>query len=939
MNGTAKFVGVTVLVLGVLLVAVAGRSFNISAIQAGQGAGVQKMLAPAPTPQVSLPLVASECPLALFSDEFDGNALDLTKWDVFRGSPTVSNGRLTLYGAEVQSKAVFQCGVLQGAIQSSDWKPQNQFTDSSFGFEIWTGANGKCHYGVVFKANGHLGVLRSQPDANNNCSASPEYQDYTWISNWDAVRAGGTVYFILTWSSNRVTLYVSDGGPNSGQASYTGQALPNVPLKIRLYADTGETYSIDYTRLYQGPFGFVTGIYPNGLLTNWPNPRLPGHIDHTPMRDYGENQPAISESASMLALYAALIGDQTTFDYIFAVSAPAEIGGTGAPMSSTQESPYYFASPNLCLLHWILDKDGHKQIPDDGWLANAAGEENRWLEALSVAEQRFPDPKYRIFANCLAWGLIGATDFSPGAIGNFEDPGTPEEFDDYLLRPYFGWRDDFSSFATTTSTNLSYNNMIGWRYAAQLGQESHPLYQTTSGVGGTEIITIPLQAVDSIRIDMTQRGSPYGYSLYEVEAYNPFTTTNLLLNADCAASSFQNDVNCSACTCGKALDGNLSTRWSSEQPTYPGGPLAPQWLVITPTHPTRVMTVTLYWEAAYASNYSLTASWPFADFYNKVLSYTTPLMAGSIQQCGTDLPRVMYDVKRHFYYGEILTPNLACLPPLTSTVSSTKAGGCVEPYRAASCTASSYQDDVNCPACTCEKAFDDNLSTRWASDWNDDEWISLEFSEPVTIDGVILKWETAYGKAYTIDVSNDGVTWTSVYTETDGDGGDDEIHFPLTTTRHIRMHGLTRGTSWGYSLREFEVCQGGTSSLTALDLAERAAVYAKASRDTALWETGRRILNWYEARYPSIAAAYDPCTGEPLPGWGSDKAPPSIMADLAELAAEYGDCSFARQVVREKLYLFNSPSAFENLEVLLALHNVVNKCGYAVYLPLIVRKH
>ena len=74
---------------------------------------------------------------------------------------------------------------------------------------------------------------------------------------------------------------------------------------------------------------FVTAIYPDGLLTNWPNPRLPGHFDHTPMSDYGDNQPAISESASMLALYAALIGDQTTFDYLFDVSAPVELGGTG----------------------------------------------------------------------------------------------------------------------------------------------------------------------------------------------------------------------------------------------------------------------------------------------------------------------------------------------------------------------------------------------------------------------------------------------------------------------------------------------------------------------------------------------------------------------------------------------------------------------------------
>jgi hypothetical protein len=96
----------------------------------------------------------------------------------------------------------------------------------------------------------------------------------------------------------------------------------------------------------------------------------------------------------------------------------------GAPMSSTQESPYYFASPNLCQLHWVLDENGDKK-PDSGWLASAAGEENRWLEALSIAEIKFPDPKYRLFANCLAWGLMGATDFDPGAVGHFKDPGTP----------------------------------------------------------------------------------------------------------------------------------------------------------------------------------------------------------------------------------------------------------------------------------------------------------------------------------------------------------------------------------------------------------------------------------------------------------------------------------------------------------------------------------
>lgn len=580
---------------------------------------------------------------------------------------------------------------------------------------------------------------------------------------------------------------------------------------------------------------FVASVYPDGLLTDWPNPRMPGYHDHAPMLAHGDDQPALSESASMLALYAARTGCEPLFETLFDVSAPAELGGTGAPMSSMQASPYYFASPNLCLLHWRLDKDGHT-LADDGWLASAAGESVRWLEALSIAETKFPKSKYRLFANCLAWGLRGATDFDPRASGHFEDPGTPEAFDDYLLRHYFGWQEDFSAFRTLPASNLSYNNLMGFRYAAQLGEQAHTLYQTADGLGLTEVITVPLQAMEAITLSMTKRGTDWGYSLYEVEAHNPFTETNLFLGAACAASSHQNDVHCQACTCTQALDGVISdaSRWASGIPWKDD-----EWLVITPTQPTRIMTLTLHWQDAYAAHYDLSATWPFETFYRNVLSSTAPLMAESIQQCGTDVPRVLYDVEQHLHYGELDQREV-----VTATASSTQDGN---------------------PDFVPGKAVDRDTGTRWSSAHRDDEWIALEFPQPLTMDRVILRWEAAYGEDYAIDISNDGVTWTPVYTETNGDGGVDEIHLPPLITRRMRMHGTKRGTAWRYSLWEFEV-YGRTSSLTSLDLARRAGAYARVSGNTILSDTGRSILNWYKARYPSIAAAYDPCTEEPLPG-------------------------------------------------------------------------
>jgi len=185
----------------------------------------------------------------LFSDRFDLNGLDRDKWEVFRGTPLVGEGWLTLSDADIQSKSVFRSVRLQGVIRSFDWKAQQgPFTDSSFGFEHWTGSNGRCHYGILFKASGYLALLRPQPDVNGDCSGDPLYQAYLPVSNWDTIRAGNTVSFTLSWCSDTIILQVSGNG-QEGQTSYTGQAVPDVPLKIRLNAQPTETYEIDYIRL------------------------------------------------------------------------------------------------------------------------------------------------------------------------------------------------------------------------------------------------------------------------------------------------------------------------------------------------------------------------------------------------------------------------------------------------------------------------------------------------------------------------------------------------------------------------------------------------------------------------------------------------------------------------------------------------------------------
>ncbi len=103
------------------------------------------------------------------------------------------------------------------------------------------------------------------------------------------------------------------------------------------------------------------------------------------------------------------------------------------------------------------------------------------------------------------------------------------------------------------------------------------------------------------------------------------------------------------------------------------------------------------------------------------------------------------------------------------------------------------------------KAVDGDPTSRWGSTWSDNQWIRVDLGSAITVSRVVLRWESAYGRAYHLDVSTDGVTWRQVFITGTGDGGVDNVTFPATTARYVRMYGTARGTSYGFSLYEFEV--------------------------------------------------------------------------------------------------------------------------------------
>ncbi|MFI5734852.1 glycosyl hydrolase family 8 [Kribbella sp. NPDC051587] len=103
-------------------------------------------------------------------------------------------------------------------------------------------------------------------------------------------------------------------------------------------------------------------------------------------------------------------------------------------------------------------------------------------------------------------------------------------------------------------------------------------------------------------------------------------------------------------------------------------------------------------------------------------------------------------------------------------------------------------------------AVDGNASTRWASvEGHDPEWIRVDLGATATISRVKLNWEAAYGKSYKIQTSADGSTgWTDVFSTTTGNGATDDLTLS-GSGRYVRVYGTARGTSYGYSLFDFEV--------------------------------------------------------------------------------------------------------------------------------------
>ncbi|WNQ12906.1 discoidin domain-containing protein [Paenibacillus aurantius] len=254
-----------------------------------------------------------------------------------------------------------------------------------------------------------------------------------------------------------------------------------------------------------------------------------------------------------------------------------------------------------------------------------------------------------------------------------------------------------------------------------------------------------------------------------------------------------------------AVDGAATTRWASAEGADP------QWIYVDLGTSSNFNRVKLNWETAYGKAYTISVS---DDAINWRTIYSTASGNGGIDEISFPVAKARYvkilGTQRGTDWGYSLW-ELGVYYDLPQgnnyALNKTAAASSVFP---------SWTNPSN--------VLDGNELTRWSSnEGTDPQWISVDLGQSRTINRVRLNWEAAYGKSYKIQVSTDAVNWTDVYSTSAGNGGIDDIGFPATTARYVRMYGTQRGTPFGYSLYELGVYY---DNLSLTDLASAKPAYA-----------------------------------------------------------------------------------------------------------------
>ncbi len=304
---------------------------------------------------------------------------------------------------------------------------------------------------------------------------------------------------------------------------------------------------------------------------------------------------------------------------------------------------------------------------------------------------------------------------------------------------------------------LNWEAASGKQYRIEVSSDGKvftPVFTQANGQGGVESLTFPAVTTQFVRMQGVQRNTVYGYSLFEFKVFgpkqvigNPTPPTTPLAIATQPASQTATVGKTAQFSVVATGSGTLKYQW------YRGGQALQGAVAATYVTP------------------ALTAADNGASF---TVAVSSSAVAGSITSSAATL-------------------QVVAEPPAANVNLALNKKG----------TASGVENEIFGKA---DNAFDADLTSRWASDLNNDAaWITVDLGAAQTVAKVQLTWEAASARQYRIEVSQDGQTFKPVYTRINGVGGVETLSFTPEIARYVRMQGVLRNTGYGYSLFDFQV--------------------------------------------------------------------------------------------------------------------------------------
>ncbi|MEG0366625.1 MAG: discoidin domain-containing protein, partial [Coprobacillus sp.] len=286
----------------------------------------------------------------------------------------------------------------------------------------------------------------------------------------------------------------------------------------------------------------------------------------------------------------------------------------------------------------------------------------------------------------------------------------------------------------------------------------------------------------------------YGISIFELDVYGeeaiePPIEVSYLQNA--YASSNLPSAN-------KVTDGSVDTYWQSETNGN-------EWIYLELKDIYKITEMTIKWGDTYATSYDIevsndTKNWKavkeidetgaageqtFKNFNNAQGRYVRLKLKES---SGSD-----YKVEEVIIRGDLIEKDERANLALKKTA---KASSEYNTYTKANLAVDgSFKNNGG------------NDQSRWVSNRNsNDEWIQVDLGDLYNVDRVKLYWEGQGASKYKLLASKDGINYTEVYEENNGEPGMLDIKLDKSVpARFIKMQGVKYKSQFGYSLWEFEV--------------------------------------------------------------------------------------------------------------------------------------